>query len=133
MRRCMRESKRIHRIKTRHIAGSLLQETFRPRSWREWLQGAADTLGLIPGLNVPAEVVSGGLSLCEGDLIGFGLSLAGLLPVAGEVAIAIKIARRARRLTQGARFGARVARRAAHLAQRNRPDSTPLRSRRAPS
>lgn len=109
-------------VAPRHIAGSLVQEATRKRPWHEWAQGVADTLGLIPGLNVPAELISGGLSLYEGDLIGFALSVAGLLPVGGEIAITIKMARRARRLAQGAKIGARVAHRARHLAQQSYDD-----------
>ncbi len=129
----MQGCKQSRRVRPRHLAGSLLQEATRPRPLREWLQSAVDTLGLIPGLNVPAEVLSGGFSLCEGDLVGFGLSLAGLLPVAGECAVALKIARRARRLAQGVRFGARVGYRARMLAQEVRTDRRHPPARRAPS
>lgn len=63
----------------------------------------ADTLGLVPGLNVPAEILSGALSLYRGDYVGFSLSMIGLLPIAGEAAIGVKIARSARELWRPAR------------------------------
>lgn len=57
------------------------------------VRGAVDVLGLVPILNIPAEIASGVLSLRQRDYIGFGLSLAGVVPIAGEWAIALKIAR----------------------------------------
>jgi hypothetical protein len=68
------------------------------RPWEEQAQIVADTLGLVPGLNVPAEILSGALSLYRGDVVGFSLSMIGRLPIAGEVAIGVKIARSAREL-----------------------------------
>ncbi|MBV9849056.1 MAG: hypothetical protein JO250_05130 [Armatimonadetes bacterium] len=64
-----------------------------PRAWENQVQGALDLIGLVPVLGVPAEIASAALSLRRGDLAGFGLSVAGLLPLAGEWAVALKIAR----------------------------------------
>ena len=55
-------------------------------------------LGLIPILNIPAEIVSGLLSLRKKDYVGFGLSVAGLIPLQGEAAVALKLARTAQQI-----------------------------------
>lgn len=116
---CRPPDRKICRTATHHFAASLIVETLQPRSWHEWAKSAADTLGLIPGLNIPAEIVGGSLALYEGDWIGFGLSLIGLLPIGGECAVMLKIVRRARKAAMAARFGARVGRRARRMAQRS--------------
>ena len=79
-------------------------------AWHDRVQHAADVLGLVPGLNMPAEIVSGLISLYKGDLVGFGLSLAGLMPVEGEWAVALKLARAAKQGTDLATRAARAAR-----------------------
>jgi uncharacterized protein RhaS with RHS repeats len=61
------------------------------------IQGVADAAGLIPGLNVPAEAVSGGISLYRGDYVGAALSAGALIPFAGDAGAAAKIARRVAR------------------------------------
>jgi len=95
-----------------------------------WLQEAVDTLGLVPGLNVPAEIVSGGLSLYRGDLAGFLLSVVGLLPVTGEWAVAVKLVRGYGHLSRGARYGAKLAYHAEKRARAAEKDA--LRSQRRP-
>ena len=67
--------------------------------WEDQVQAAADILGLIPLLNIPAEIVSGLIPLRRKDYVGFGLSVAGLIPLEGEVAVAFKLARAARQIT----------------------------------
>ena len=69
-------------------------------AWEDKAQAAADVLGLIPILNIPAEIVSGLLSLRKRDYVGFGLSVAGLVPLQGEAAVALKIARTAQQLAK---------------------------------
>ena len=64
-----------------------------PRAWEDQAQAALDLIGLVPVLGIPAEIASATLSLRRGDLASFGLSVAGLLPLAGEWAVALKIAR----------------------------------------
>ncbi len=69
-------------------------------AWEDQVQVAADVLGLIPFLNIPAEIVSGLLSLRKRDYVGFGLSVAGLVPLQGEAAAALKFARTAQQLAK---------------------------------
>ncbi len=69
-------------------------------AWEDQVQVAADVLGLIPLLNIPAEIVSGLLSLRRKDYVGFGLSVAGLVPLQGEAAVALKLARTAQQLAR---------------------------------
>ncbi len=83
--------------------------TLLPNRWEDRVQGAADVLGLIPGLNIPAEIVSGLISLKKGDYVGAALSACGLMPVEGEWAVALKIARTARQTAHTAAVARRVA------------------------
>src|SRR5690348_9702266 len=106
------------------------RERARAEARLNWLQEAVDTLGLVPGLNVPAEIVSGGLSLYRGDLGGLFLSVIGLLPVTGEWAIAAKLVRGYGHLSRGARYGAKLAR-CAETMTRTAEKST-IRSQRRP-
>ena len=69
-------------------------------AWEDQVQATADVLGLIPLLNIPAEIVSGLISLRKKDYIGFGLSVAGLVPLQGEAAAALKLVRTAQQLAQ---------------------------------
>ena len=69
-------------------------------TWEDQVQVAADMLGLIPILNIPAEIISGLLSLRKKDYVGFGLSVAGLVPLQGEVAVALKLARTVQQLAK---------------------------------
>ncbi|HEV2474418.1 MAG TPA: hypothetical protein VGS41_17205, partial [Chthonomonadales bacterium] len=71
----MAVSARTGRVRFQHVAASGIVESAQPRTWQDWTLSAADAVGMIPLLNVPAEIVSGSVSLIEGDLIGFGLSL----------------------------------------------------------
>ena len=67
-------------------------------AWEDPVQAAADVLGLIPLLNIPAEIVSGLISLRKRDYVGFGLSVAGLVPLQGEAAVVLKLARTAQQI-----------------------------------
>ena len=67
-------------------------------AWEDQVQVAADVLGLIPLLNIPAEIVSGLISLRKRDYVGFGLSVAGLVPLQGEAAVVLKLARTAQQI-----------------------------------
>ncbi len=69
-------------------------------AWEDQVQVAADVLGLIPILNIPAEIVSGLISLRKRDYVGFGLSVAGLVPLQGEAAVALKLARTAQQVAK---------------------------------
>ncbi len=55
-------------------------------------------IGLIPGANIPAEMVSGTISLINQDYTGVALSAAGLIPFVGEGAVSAKILRRTGKL-----------------------------------
>jgi hypothetical protein len=61
------------------------------------LQMLLDVIGLIPGLGAPADIVNAIISGARGDWLGAGLSLVGVVPVAGEAATAGKIAKNADR------------------------------------
>ena len=88
------------------------------------VQCAIDVLGLVPGLNVPAEMLSGLISLGRGDMIGFGLSLAGLVPLEGGWAVALKIARTTKQVATAVELSTRIAREAERSGSRNTPADT---------
>jgi len=67
------------------------------------LQMLLDVVGLIPGLGAPADILNGLISVARGDWIGAGLSLIGVVPIAGEAAVAGKIAKNADRYAAGVR------------------------------
>ncbi|HLV79091.1 MAG TPA: hypothetical protein VKT32_02380 [Chthonomonadaceae bacterium] len=78
-------------------------------SWDDRVQATADMLALIPFVNVPASVVSGLISLKKRDYVGAALSVAGMIPVEGEWATAVKIARGAGHIHHAVKVGARIA------------------------
>jgi hypothetical protein len=61
------------------------------------LQMLLDVIGLVPGFGAPADVLNAIVSGARGDWLGAGLSLFGVVPVAGEAATAGKIAKNADR------------------------------------
>jgi hypothetical protein len=61
------------------------------------LQMLLDVVGLIPGFGAPADILNAIISGARGDWLGAGLSLFGVVPVAGEAATAAKIAKNADR------------------------------------
>jgi hypothetical protein len=58
------------------------------------IQLGVDAIGLIPFLNLPAEVISGTISGLQGDWVGVGLSAVGVVPFLGDASVIAKIARR---------------------------------------
>lgn len=67
------------------------------------LQMLLDVVGLIPGAGAPADVINGLISAARGDWLGAGLSLLGVVPIAGEAAVAAKIAKNSERYTAAVR------------------------------
>jgi hypothetical protein len=61
------------------------------------LQMLLDVVGLIPGAGAPADLVNAIISSARGDWAGAGLSLLGVVPVAGEAATVAKIAKNSER------------------------------------
>ncbi len=61
------------------------------------LQMLLDVVGLVPGFGAPADILNAIISGARGDWLGAGLSLVGVVPVAGEAATAGKIAKNADR------------------------------------
>lgn len=59
------------------------------------LQMLLDVIGLVPGFGAPADILNAIISGARGDWLGAGLSLFGVVPVAGEAATAGKIAKNA--------------------------------------
>ena len=57
------------------------------------LQMLLDVVGLVPGLGSPADALNGLISAARGDWLGAGLSLLGVIPVAGEAATVGKVAK----------------------------------------
>ncbi|HLV80537.1 MAG TPA: hypothetical protein VKT32_09660 [Chthonomonadaceae bacterium] len=114
----------------RKVSSPQRREPARTEAGLNWLQEAVDTLGLVPGLNVPAEIVSGGISLFRGDLAGVFLSVVGLMPITGEWAVAVKLVRGYGHLSRGARYGARLAYHAEKRARAAEKDA--VRSQRRP-
>ena len=57
------------------------------------VQALLNGVGLIPGLNVPANLASAGLSLYQGDYFGAALSIVGVIPFASDFTDSIKLAR----------------------------------------
>jgi|SRR5581483_4914194 len=73
------------------------------------IQLVVDTAGLVPFLNVPAELVSGGISAVQGDWVAVGLSVAGLIPYAGDASVIAKIARRGGKVAKEAEVAEKLA------------------------
>lgn len=67
------------------------------------LQMLLDVVGLIPGAGAPADILNGLVSAARGDWLGAGLSLLGAVPIAGEAAVAAKIAKNADRYAAAVR------------------------------
>lgn len=65
------------------------------------LQMLLDVVGLIPGAGAPADILNGLISAGRGDWVGAGLSVLGVVPVAGEAATAGKIAQKSERYAAG--------------------------------
>ncbi|HZT42465.1 MAG TPA: hypothetical protein VFA07_09745 [Chthonomonadaceae bacterium] len=78
-------------------------------SWDDRVQATADMLALLPIVNVPASVVSGLISFKKRDYVGAALSVVGMIPVEGEWATAVKIARGAGHFHHAVKVGARIA------------------------
>jgi hypothetical protein len=66
------------------------------------LQMLLDVIGLIPGFGAPADILNAVISGARGDWLGAGLSVVGVVPVAGEAATAGKIAKNADRYAAAA-------------------------------
>ncbi len=101
----------------RRPASPAAQPTAPVLAWEDQVQAAADVLGLIPILNIPAEIVSGLISLRKKDFVGFGLSVAGLVPLQGEAAVALKIARTAQQIAKQNRTSQNKAHQPQNIAQ----------------
>jgi hypothetical protein len=71
--------------------------TAQPISRLDALQMLLDVVGLIPALGAPADILNAIISGARGDWLGAGLSLFGVVPVAGEAATAAKIAKNSER------------------------------------
>ncbi len=67
------------------------------------LQMLLDVIGLVPGFGAPADLLNGLVSAMRGDWWGAGLSLVGVVPIAGEAATAAKIAKNSERYLAGVR------------------------------
>lgn len=57
------------------------------------LQTALDFGGMIPGLGEPLDLINGAISLARGDYAGAALSMAAVIPIVGNAAGAVRIAR----------------------------------------
>lgn len=64
------------------------------------LQMLLDVIGLIPGAGAPADLLNGIISAARGDWLGAGLSLFGVIPIAGEAATVAKIAKNSEKYIQ---------------------------------
>lgn len=64
------------------------------------LQMLLDVVGLIPGAGAPADLLNGIISAARGDWLGAGLSLIGVIPIAGEAATMAKIAKNSEKYLQ---------------------------------
>lgn len=62
--------------------------------WLDGLQLALDIGGMVPGLGEPFDLVNAGISGLRGDGAGAAMSMASMIPFAGNVSGAAKIARR---------------------------------------
>ncbi|MEW5854149.1 MAG: hypothetical protein AB2A00_35570 [Myxococcota bacterium] len=58
-----------------------------------WLHAVLDFVGMAPVVGGPADGINAGLYALEGDYLNAGISLFGLVPVAGEVAVGGRIVR----------------------------------------
>ncbi len=57
-------------------------------------EDVTNTIGLIPGIGEPFDLASGVISFARGDKVGFALSVAAVVPFAGDAPGAAKLARR---------------------------------------
>ena len=64
------------------------------------LQMLLDVIGLIPGAGAPADLLNGIISAARGDWLGAGLSLFGVIPIAGEAATVAKITKNSEKYIQ---------------------------------
>jgi hypothetical protein len=75
--------------------------TARELSNLDALQMLLDVIGLVPGFGAPADIVNAIISGARGDWLGAGLSIIGVVPVAGEAATAAKVAKNSERYAAG--------------------------------
>src|SRR5690242_9569616 len=90
------------KVQLRHVALSVAQEALRSRPFHEWIETLLRSLGLVPFLSVPVEVVGLYISLIKRQPLEFGLSLAGLICLPGVCGTVVKIVRRIKKLIQSA-------------------------------
>lgn len=64
------------------------------------LQMLLDVIGLIPACGAPADIINGIISAARGDWLGAGLSVFGVIPVAGEAATIAKIVKNSEKYLQ---------------------------------
>jgi len=92
-------------------------DSFIDQSPLDYVQGALDTVGLVPGIGELADGGSGLISLFRGDFWGAGLSLAAMWPFGGQAAGLAKQARRGLDIASDARGGRRAAGAAGEVAE----------------
>jgi RHS repeat-associated protein len=64
-------------------------------NWLDNFQMGLDAAGFVPFVGMPADALSGIISLGRGDFVGAGLSAASLLPIGGQAGNAAKMVRHA--------------------------------------
>ncbi len=65
--------------------------------WWDYVQGALDVVGAIPGIGTVAGVVNAGISVCRGDLEGAATNLVGAVPGLGTAKLIAKAAKHAKK------------------------------------
>ena len=64
------------------------------KGFLDGLQLALDVIGMIPIVGEPVDLINAGISGARGDYVGAALSLASMIPIAGNISGAGKIGRR---------------------------------------
>lgn len=64
------------------------------KGFLDGLQLALDVVGMIPIIGEPVDLINAGISVARGDYLGASLSLASMIPIAGNISGAGKIGRR---------------------------------------
>jgi hypothetical protein len=93
---------------TIRLIGTHSHTNTRSRRLEDRVQLVANVLALVPGVNIPASIVSGVISYRKRDYAGVSLCLLAIIPIEGEGAALIKLARDAGHARSIMRSGTRT-------------------------
>lgn len=70
--------------------------------WSSLAHGVLGIASLVPGLNIPASLIDAGLYTVEGDYLNAGISMVGVIPIAGQGVKAVKMGKMVIKTVDGA-------------------------------